>query len=107
MKENNVYKLNLFIFRDFSVIKQITIKLTTIFKSIFEKQNIYICNSIDCKSDKKIIGNVSTPTLPRSFLGCINLTGRCLGNITPSSTQEYVLKYLKENQIKQGENKEF
>ena len=74
---------------------------------IFKKQNIYICNSIDCKSDKKIIGNVSTPTLPRSFLGCINLTGRCLGNITPSSTQEYVLKYLKENQIKQGENKEF
>ena len=74
---------------------------------IFEKQNIYICNSIDCKSDKKIIGNVSTPILPRSFLGCINLTGRCLGNITPSSTQEYVLKYLKENQIKQGENKEF
>ena len=41
MKENNVYKLNLFIFRDFSVIKQITIKLTTIFKSIFEKQNIF------------------------------------------------------------------
>ncbi|MCI7500785.1 MAG: hypothetical protein MSA54_02410 [Campylobacter sp.] len=74
---------------------------------IFKKRNIYICNSIDCKSDKKIIGNVSTPTLPRSFLGCINLTGRCLGNITPSSTQEYVLKYLKENQIKQGENKEF
>ena len=74
---------------------------------IFRKRNIYICNSIDCKSDKKLIGNVSTPTLPRSFLGCINLTGRCLGNITPSSTQEYVLKYLKENQIKQGENKEF
>ena len=75
---------------------------------IFEKQNIYICNSIDCKSDKKIIGNVSTPTLPRSFfLGCINFVGYCFGSITPGSTHEYVLKYLKENQIKQGENKEF
>ena len=72
---------------------------------IFEKENIYICNSIDCKSDKKIIGNVSTPTLPRSFfLGCINFVGYCFGSITPGSTHEYVLKYLKENQIKQGEN---
>ena len=73
----------------------------------FYKADILICDELDCKGNKKKIGEISMPSMPRSTLGCINLTGRCLGNITPSSTQEYVLKYLKENQIKQGENKEF
>ena len=37
------------------------------------------------------------PSMPRSTLGCINLTGRCLGDITTDyvNSKEFI-NYLKE-----------
>lgn len=63
----------------------------------FYKADILICDELDCKGNKKKIGEISMPSMPRSTLGCINLTGRCLGDITTDyvNSKEFI-NYLKE-----------
>ena len=63
----------------------------------FYKADILICDELDCKGNKKKIGEISMPSIPRSTLGCINLTGRCLGDITTDyvNSKEFI-NYLKE-----------
>ena len=67
----------------------------------FDKADIFICDEIDCKGNKKKIGEISMPSMPRSTLGCINLTGRCLGDITTDyvNSKEFI-NYLKEQSHK-------
>ena len=67
----------------------------------FYKADILICDELDCKGDKKKIGEISMPSMPRSTLGCINLTGRCLGDITTDyvNSKEFI-NYLKEQSHK-------
>ena len=72
----------------------------------FDKADIFICDEIDCKGNKKKIGEISMPSMPRSTLGCINLTGRCLGVINPSGLEiETFRNYLREQSIKKTINK--
>ncbi|MDY6187405.1 MAG: hypothetical protein SPH77_01040 [Campylobacter sp.] len=72
----------------------------------FDKADIFICDEIDCKGNKKKIGEISMPSMPRSTLGCINLTGRCLGVIDPPGLEiETFRNYLKEQSIKKTINK--
>ena len=63
----------------------------------FYKADILICDELDCKGNKKKIGEISMPSMPRSTLGCTNLTGRCLGDITTDyvNSKEFI-NYLKE-----------
>ena len=63
--------------------------------------DILICDELDCKGNKKKIGEISMPSMPRSTLGCINLTGRCLGDITTDyvNSKEFI-NYLKEQSHK-------
>lgn len=69
----------------------------------FDKADIFICDEIDCKGNKKKIGEISMPSMPRSTLGCINLTGRCLGAINPPGLEiETFRNYLKEQSIKKN-----
>ena len=69
----------------------------------FDKADIFICDEIDCKGNKKKIGEISMPSMPRSTLGCINLTGRCLGAINPPGLGiETFRNYLKEQSIKKN-----
>ena len=67
----------------------------------FDKADIFICDEIDCKGNKKKIGEISMPSMPRSTFGCINLTGRCLGDITTDyvNSKEFI-NYLKEQSHK-------
>ena len=67
----------------------------------FYKADILICDELDCKGNKKKIGEISMPSMPRSTLGCINLTGRCLGDITTDyvNSKEFI-NYLKEQSHK-------
>lgn len=67
----------------------------------FYKADILICDELDCKGNKKKIGEISMPSMPRSTLGCINLTGRCLGDITTDyvNSKEFI-NYLKEHSHK-------
>lgn len=67
----------------------------------FYKADILICDELDCKGNKKKIGEISMPSIPRSTLGCINLTGRCLGDITTDyvNSKEFI-NYLKEQSHK-------
>ena len=72
----------------------------------FDKADIFICDEIDCKGNKKKIGEISMPSMPRSTFGCINLTGRCLGVINPPGLEiETFRNYLKEQSIKKTINK--
>lgn len=72
----------------------------------FDKADIFICDEIDCKGNKKKIGEISMPSMPRSTLGCINSTGRCLGVINPPGLEiETFRKYLREQSIKKTINK--
>ena len=72
----------------------------------FDKADIFICDEIDCKGNKKKIGEISMPSMPRSTLGCINSTGRCLGVINPSGLGiETFRNYLREQSIKKTINK--
>ena len=72
----------------------------------FDKADIFICDEIDCKGNKKKIGEISMPSMPRSTLGCINLTGRCLGVIDPPGLEiETFRNYLREQSIKKTINK--
>ena len=67
----------------------------------FYKADILICDELDCKGNNKKIGEISMPSMPRSTLGCINLTGRCLGDITTDyvNSKEFI-NYLKEQSHK-------
>ena len=67
----------------------------------FYKADILICDELDCKGNKKKIGEISMPSMPRSTLGCTNLTGRCLGDITTDyvNSKEFI-NYLKEQSHK-------
>lgn len=67
----------------------------------FYKADILICDKLDCKGNKKKIGEISMPSMPRSTLGCINLSGRCLGDITTDyvNSKEFI-NYLKEQSHK-------
>ena len=67
----------------------------------FYKADILICDELDCKGNKKKIGEISMPSMPRSTLRCINLTGRCLGDITTDyvKSKEFI-NYLKEQSHK-------
>lgn len=67
----------------------------------FYKADILICDELDCKGNKNKIGEISMPSMPRSTLGCINLTGRCLGDITTDyvNSKEFI-NYLKEQSHK-------
>ena len=72
----------------------------------FDKADIFICDEIDCKGNKKKIGEISMPSMPRSTLGCINSTGRCLGVINPPGLEiETFRNYLREQSIKKTINK--
>ena len=72
----------------------------------FDKADIFICDEIDCKGNKKKIGEISMPSMPRSTLGCINSTGRCLDVINPPGLGiETFRNYLREQSIKKTINK--
>lgn len=63
----------------------------------YTRNNIYACDEIDCKGNKKYIGYVVTPWSQRSTLMCfMNTAGRCLGTVSKDyNAKEEILKYIK------------
>ena len=62
----------------------------------YTKNNIYVCDSFDCKGDKKYIGYVWTPWSDPSILGCINAGGGCHRYIKRNKRgRDYLMSFIK------------
>ncbi|MDY4445684.1 hypothetical protein [Campylobacter sp.] len=61
----------------------------------YTKNNIYVCDSFDCKGDKKYIGYVWTPWSDAGPL-CIDASGRCNRYIKRySGGRDYLMSFIK------------
>lgn len=61
----------------------------------YTKNNIYVCDSFDCKGDKKYIGYVWTPWSDAGPL-CIDASGRCNRYIKrDSGGRDYLMSFIK------------
>ena len=63
----------------------------------YTRNDIYVCDEIDCKGNKKYIGYVLSPWSERSMLGCLNFeVGHCIGTISKNdNTKKEILNYIK------------
>ena len=74
----------------------------------YTKNNIYVCDSFDCKVDKKYIGYVWTPWSDPSILGCINAGGGCHRYIKRNKRgRDYLMSFIENRKQKnKGKNNE-
>ena len=74
----------------------------------YTKNNIYVCDSFDCKGDKKYIGYVWTPWSDPSILGCINAGGGCHRYIKRNKRgHDYLMSFIENKKQKnKGKNNE-
>ena len=74
----------------------------------YTKNNIYVCDSFDCKGDKKYIGYVWTPWSDPSILGCINAGGGCHRYIKRNKRgRDYLMSFIENRKQKnKGKNNE-
>ena len=77
----------------------------------YTKNNIYVCDSFDCKGDKKYIGYVWTPWSDASTLGCfftIKNTGSCMRSINRNKRgRDYLMSFMENRKQKnKGKNNE-
>ena len=74
----------------------------------YTKNNIYVCDSFDCKGDKKYIGYVWTPWSDPSILGCINAGGGCHRYIKRNKRgRDYLMSFIENKKQKnKGKNNE-
>ena len=67
----------------------------------YTKNNIYVCDSFDCKGDKKYIGYVWTPWSDPSILGCINAGGGCHRYIKRNKRgRDYLMSFIENRKQK-------
>lgn len=67
----------------------------------YTKNNIYVCDSFDCKGDKKYIGYVWTPWSDPSILGCINAGGGCHRYIKRNKRgRDYLMSFIENKKQK-------
>ena len=73
----------------------------------YTKNNIYVCDSFDCKGDKKYIGYVWTPWSDAGPL-CIDASGRCNRYIKRySGGRDYLMSFIENKKQKnKGKNNE-
>lgn len=70
----------------------------------YTKNNIYVCDSFDCKGDKKYIGYVWTPWSNPSILGCINAGGGCHRYIKRNKRgRDYLMSFVENKKQKNKE----
>ena len=74
----------------------------------YTKNNIYVCDSFDCKGNKKYIGYVWTPWSDPSILGCINAGGGCHRYIKRNKRgRDYLMSFIENKKQKnKGKNNE-
>ena len=74
----------------------------------YTKNNIYVCDSFDCKGDKKYIGYVWTPWSDPSILGCMNAGGGCHRYIKRNKRgRDYLMSFIENKKQKnKGKNNE-
>lgn len=66
----------------------------------YTKNNIYVCDSFDCKGDKKYIGYVWTPWSDADPL-CIDASGRCNRYIKrDSGGRDYLMSFIENKKTK-------
>lgn len=66
----------------------------------YTKNNIYVCDSFDCKGDKKYIGYVWTPWSDAGPL-CIDASGRCNRYIKrDSGGRDYLMSFIENKKTK-------
>ena len=71
----------------------------------YTKNNIYVCDSFDCKGDKKYIGYVWTPWSDAGPL-CIDASGRCNRYIKrDSGGRDYLMSFIKNKNNNNNNNK--
>lgn len=73
----------------------------------YTKNNIYVCDSFDCKGDKKYIGYVWTPWSDAGPL-CIDASGRCNRYIKRNKRgRDYLMSFIENRKQKnKGKNNE-
>ena len=66
----------------------------------YTKNNIYVCDSFDCKGDKKYIGYVWTPWSDAGPL-CIDASGRCNRYIKRNKRgRDYLMSFIENRKQK-------
>ena len=70
----------------------------------YSKNNIYLCDSFDCKGDKKYVGFYWEPWSYASTLGCIITiisTGSCMRSIDRNKRgRDYLMSFIENRKIK-------
>ena len=70
----------------------------------YSKNNIYVCDSFDCKGDKKYVGFYWEPWSYASTLGCIYTiinTGSCMRSIDRNKRgRDYLMSFIENRKIK-------
>ena len=81
-----------------------------IFSFSYPLYDIYIYDNIDFTGNKKIIAKTYASAYNHTFLsgfGSISSVGKGIAAYNIYNQKDEIINFLKENQIKQGENKEF
>ena len=91
--------------KEFILCKWETIGCPFIFSFSYPLYDIYIYDDIDLTGNKKIIAKTYASAYNHTFLGSLG-TGIIIAYRIDHQEDE-IINFLKENQIKQGENKEF
>ena len=75
----------------------------------YSKNNIYVCDSFDCKGDKKYVGFYWEPWSYASTLGCINgVSTSCMRSINRNKRgRDYLMSFIENKKQKnKGKNNE-
>ena len=87
-----------------------TIGCPFIFSFSYPLYDIYIYDNIDFTGNKKIIAKTYASAYNHTFLsglGSMSSVGKGIAAYNIYNQEDEIINFLKENQIKQGENKEF
>ena len=87
-----------------------TIGCPFIFSFSYPLYDIYIYDNIDFTGNKKIIAKTYASAYNHTFLsgfGSMSSVGKGIAAYNIYNKEDEIINFLKENQIKQGENKEF
>ena len=96
--------------KEFILCKRETIGCPFIFSFSYPLYDIYIYDNIDFTGNKKIIAKTYASAYNHTFLsgfGSISSVGKGIAAYGIYNQEDEIINFLKENQIKQGENKEF
>ena len=96
--------------KEFILCKRETIGCPFIFSFSYPLYDIYIYDDIDLTGNGKIIAKTYASAYNHTFLsgfGSISSVGKGIAAYNIYNKEDEIINFLKENQIKQGENKEF